>query len=260
MSGEADHAPIDDAVYPFSLLAWDSSVNKTRRPSFARESTTAISNFLRLYRLRRNVIYDSNTTGPSGFEPYLPASATTHLCIPFFSGSQPLFVIIAATSRPFYSFRASEINFVRSMGVVLRARLLQARVLEADAAKTAFLSSISHELRTPMHGVLSGLQLMRDAVQGGDMVEMEKLLSMTESSGQALESILNDVLDFGSWQQGGKVGVKKSERDLGNIILAAAGMCLPRMVAGGENEQVEMVVELEDRDWRAIIDEVGFQR
>ena len=92
------------------------------------------------------------------------------------------------------------------------------------------------------------------------MAEMERLLSMTESSGQALESIFNDVLDFGSWQQGGKVGVKKVQRDLGTIILAAAGMCLPRMVAGGANEQVEMVVELEDRDWHAEIDEVGFQR
>jgi len=208
-------------------------VDNARPPSLAKETIVATSNFLRQYGTRRIAVYDPDTTGSSGFEPYLPATATSHLCIPFYGGSQPLFIVIAATSRPFYSFRASEINFIRTMGVILRARLLQARVIEADAAKTTFLSSISHELRTPMHGVLSGLQLMRDAGKWGPESEMERLLSLTESSGQVLESILNDVLDFGSWQQGGKVGIKMSQRDLGSVVLATADMCVPRMATEG---------------------------
>jgi hypothetical protein len=83
---------------------------------------------------------------PSGLEPYLPVGTLSHLVVPLFTVDKPVFLILASSTRSQYTFPAADISIVRSIGSILRAKAIQNRVLEADAAKTAFLSSISHEL------------------------------------------------------------------------------------------------------------------
>lgn len=105
-----------------------------------------------------------------------------------------------------------------------------------------------------MHGVLAGMQLVRQSIMNGDFAEVDNILAMTEASGHALQQILNDVLDFGSLTEGqAKTASKRHVVDLANIALAAAATCPP-------GPDVELVVELEERNWRTEIDEAGFQR
>jgi len=245
---------------PMQVLGWECGDDATPRPNLPESSASSfLHELFRLYMTRRIAVYD-DTAESSGFERFLPKNTLRHICIPLYAEDDPLIAIIASTSRPFYSFRPGDTNFIRSMGTVLRARIIQSRLIEADAAKTAFLSSISHELRTPMHGLLSGLQLIHEAAEHGEHAEVVRLLSMTESCGQSLELILNDVLDFGTWTRGGEVASKKVKRDLGKVVLDTAGICLPRMISSGDGSKVDLVVEMEDRDWSAVLDEVGFQR
>lgn len=75
-------------------------------------------------------------------------------------------------------------------------RRLEKKALEAQAAsvaKSQFLASISHELRTPMNGVLGSAQLLTQCKNKDERYELEQSLL---SSGHHMLSILNDILDF----------------------------------------------------------------
>jgi len=217
-----------------------------------------VIDFLTSYAKRPLEIFNRET-GSSGLEASLPTDSQSHAALPFFAGDQPLFLLVASVSRFSHVLQGGDTNFLRSLGHILRAQILQARVIEADAAKTRFMSSISHELRTPMHGVLSNLQLLHDAFESGDLAEAKTLLRHADVSGHALQRILNDVLDFGSITQGRLSLAKNSVIDLGSVILSVARICQAGMNSVKQHK-VEIRVEIEERDWTANIDDAGFQR
>ncbi|WP_242913312.1 ATP-binding protein [Brevundimonas pishanensis] len=63
----------------------------------------------------------------------------------------------------------------------------------ANTAKSSFLGVISHELRTPMNGVLGAAQLLSASRLDAQQREM---LSIIRNSGDSLLSLLNDILDL----------------------------------------------------------------
>ncbi|GAA6135282.1 ATP-binding protein [Oceaniserpentilla sp. 4NH20-0058] len=70
---------------------------------------------------------------------------------------------------------------------------------QANKAKSEFLAVMTHELRTPMNGVLGMLQLM----QSTDLSkEQEEYVDIAMSSGDHLLELINDILDFSKIEQG----------------------------------------------------------
>ncbi|WP_102223390.1 hybrid sensor histidine kinase/response regulator [Acidimangrovimonas sediminis] len=73
------------------------------------------------------------------------------------------------------------------------------RALASERAKADFLAVMSHEMRTPLNGLLGSMQLMRD-------VEMpprqSELLGRMQASGQLLLGLVNDVLDLSKYEAG----------------------------------------------------------
>ena len=87
------------------------------------------------------------------------------------------------------------------------------KVMLAEAkseAKSNFLAIMSHEIRTPMSGVLGGAKLLKESSLEG---EQKEYLEMIESSGKALMSIINDILDY-SKIEAGKMDIVPSEFEL----------------------------------------------
>ena len=74
--------------------------------------------------------------------------------------------------------------------------------LAANRAKSEFLANISHELRTPMHGILGYARL---GVKRADSINREKLneyFSLIHESGYRLMGLLNNLLDFSKLEVG----------------------------------------------------------
>lgn len=73
--------------------------------------------------------------------------------------------------------------------------IAKARVAEeATKAKTMFLANISHDLRTPLAGVISSADLLKRPGLGAE--EREWLLNTIVNSGGALMALCNDILDI----------------------------------------------------------------
>ncbi len=78
-------------------------------------------------------------------------------------------------------------------------RLAKDKAIAADKAKTEFLNNISHELRTPMNGLLGISQLLREKDLDG---EIRSLLDIIDESANRLHSVLGNILDYSSLEKG----------------------------------------------------------
>ncbi len=96
------------------------------------------------------------------------------------------------------------------------AELLRARddALAGEKAKADLLAVMSHEMRTPLNGLLGTMELLRDSDL--DPAQREQLRIM-EKSGQLLLGHVNDVLDI-SRLDAGKVDICQENFHLGQIL------------------------------------------
>ena len=76
---------------------------------------------------------------------------------------------------------------------ITAAKQVLRQLEEASAAKTLFLANVSHEVRTPLATVIGATELLEDADLGP---EPERLVQMVHRSGQRLQRLVNDILDF----------------------------------------------------------------
>jgi|GEM_PF-2604412 len=89
---------------------------------------------------------------------------------------------------------------------------------KANEAKSVFLSNMSHDLRTPLNGVLGFTDL---ALRENDGEKKQDYLQKAHSSGQLLLSLINDTLDL-SRIESGKMTLEKenvSEDEINSALI-----------------------------------------
>ena len=121
-------------------------------------------------------------------------------------------------------------------------KLRKAKEAAEDASrfKSEFLANVSHEVRTPLNGVLGMLQLLR----GGALdPEQKKYVEIAVGSGKSLLQILNDILDL-SKIEAGKIDIFKEEVNLGGLIRQAAETFAPQVLSKGIGLRCEIGAEV----------------
>ena len=94
------------------------------------------------------------------------------------------------------------VAFVSASLLSRSARRLESTMMAAQAAsraKTDFIANISHELRTPMNGIM-GLTSLLDQTQLDD--KQRKMVGMLSSSAQTQMTLIGDLLDISSIENG----------------------------------------------------------
>ena len=111
-----------------------------------------------------------------------------------------------------------DITESREAEMALRAS--QEAAERANQSKSDFLAMMSHEVRTPMNGVLGTLGLLADMPMPPDQ---RRLVQTARGSGESLLTILNDILDF-SKMEAGKLELEELAFELSPLLDSVASL------------------------------------
>jgi signal transduction histidine kinase len=86
-----------------------------------------------------------------------------------------------------------DLVYLNAFGNSVMAELSRLDAVATNKAKTTFVQNISHELRSPLHGILGGVQFLQDTDLN---VFQSSMISSIETSGRTLLDVINHVLDY----------------------------------------------------------------
>jgi len=91
------------------------------------------------------------------------------------------------------------------------------RAETANQAKSEFLANISHELRTPMHAILSFAEMGEEKVSTANKEKLQHYFLRIRQSGKRLLTLLNDLLDLSKLEVG-RMDFEMDEYDLKEVV------------------------------------------
>lgn len=108
---------------------------------------------------------------------------------------------------------------------------------EAERLRNALLTSISHDLRTPLSTILGAHSMLADPNRDCDVGTRRELVSMAQTEAQRLDRFIGNLLDMTRLKSGG-LNVKRMPVDLAEIVDAV----LERMRAAAQSHTVEVTI------------------
>lgn len=93
-------------------------------------------------------------------------------------------------------------------------RIAKQKAEESDHLKSVFLSNMSHEVRTPMNGIIGFSELL---IRSDDPIKQEKYVRTIQNSCEQLMHIINSIVDI-SLIEADQVHVNKTEVELEHIF------------------------------------------
>jgi two-component system, sensor histidine kinase RpfC len=101
------------------------------------------------------------------------------------------------------------------------------RAEAANLAKRQFVSTVSHEMRTPLNAIIGMIELLRDSALNGEQTGMVKTIG---ASSRAMLGLIEDVLDF-SKIEAGKLTIARERFDLYALVNGVMQMLRPQAEA-----------------------------
>ncbi|MDZ4371500.1 MAG: response regulator [Phenylobacterium sp.] len=123
----------------------------------------------------------------------------------------------------------------RVLSVVREARR---RADAAAGAKSRFLATMSHEMRTPLNGVIGNAQLL--AGRNDLTPEIRERVTAIQSSGEALAGLVDDVLDFSQMEREG-LELVEAPLNIRSLLLTSVNVVQP--LAAGKPLTLQLQID-----------------
>ncbi len=132
----------------------------------------------------------------------------------------PLFASVSGLRKwvPWLIFIAFAL--IAAVALLLGRRVVQSAERElveayrASELKSNFLANMSHEIRTPLNGVIGMMNLVSETPLTS---EQHEYVEVAKSSGEALMTVINDILDIARIEAGG-LQIEQREFDLHETV------------------------------------------
>ena len=135
-------------------------------------------------------------------------------------------------------FSSGELAAQRQQALALAER--------SNAVKSRFLATMSHEMRTPLHGILGLTRLLRQDAQVLAPPSADERLQTLERTGEHLLGLINDVLDYSKIEDG-HLRLKHAPVDLHGLVLSVAE--LARVSATEKGLELRLDLQLDQPCW-----------
>ncbi|CZS95843.1 related to nik-1 protein (Os-1p protein) [Rhynchosporium graminicola] len=174
----------------------------------------------------------------------------------------------------------SEVSYLSAFTNSLMVEISRLDALTANKMKSDFISSISHEFRSPLHGILASAEFLRESEP--DATQLELISTIQNCGGQLLDTI-NHVLDYSKInsfeKSGNKQGTISNELyQMTNLALLCEDI-VNGMIAANEyrgtsdktnvttqpqnkdrSKRLEVILDIEHKNWEYNVQPGALQR
>lgn len=121
-----------------------------------------------------------------------------------------------------------------------KANLADVQIGSANQVKTQFVANVTHELRTPVNGILGNT---RELAAMENDPDKQKILNLIERGCNNMHSIINNILDF-SKLEAGKFDLEKNEFDFFSMVDYVKSNHQNRIIEKGLNFEINISPEI----------------
>lgn len=133
--------------------------------------------------------------------------------------NRPMTCLISSRAIEF----GGETRILNIVQDVTEQREAEETLRKLDQAKSDFISTAAHELRTPLIAIVGYSELLENASETALTEEQkESFISIIQSNAEVLRRLVDDLLDVGRIQVGRPLGVVLKDADLSSVIEKAA--------------------------------------
>jgi PAS domain S-box-containing protein len=91
------------------------------------------------------------------------------------------------------------------------------RAERADRTKTAFMSTLSHELRSPLNSIIGFTDILRQGMSGPLTKDQDEQLAIVQESSRGMLALITELLDL-SRIEAGKLVLEMQRFDVGELV------------------------------------------
>lgn len=113
----------------------------------------------------------------------------------------------------------------------------------ANRAKSVFLASVSHEIRTPINAMMGGLEILNGQGRPDPTSPQGKVLEVMEKAGQSMLALLDDLLDI-TRAEAGHLSLLPQPMDLHQRLHDAIDLMAGRAAAGGLSVELSIAPDV----------------
>jgi signal transduction histidine kinase/CheY-like chemotaxis protein len=125
------------------------------------------------------------------------------------------------------ALQTEEITYFAAFSNSIMSQIFRLEAVAMDRAKSDFISSISHELRSPLHGILATAELLQACSSGTDQ---DSLIHMVDTCGRTLLDTMNHLFDYAKITNSSRWGSSTSNSDSSSPMSTRSTLDLSELV------------------------------